>query len=129
MAVSNQLSLREKNHILWRWDGVLLRLCPWSYSISLLQKWHGRESHITVRLFADDTVAHLAVKSMSDAAFPQRHLDKLVGCEQRNSIGFDPEICSTISFTRNQISTSCYCTLHKHHLQPVICATYLLEPT
>ena len=53
----------------------------------------------TVRMFADDTMAYLTVKSTQDAEEFQRDLDKLVDWEKTWQMEFHPDKCEIISIT------------------------------
>ena len=66
----------------------------------------------TVRLFADDTMIYLAIKSEADAEELQKDLDKLVVWEQKWMMEFHPEKCEIISITRKRSPTKYPYTLH-----------------
>jgi hypothetical protein len=53
----------------------------------------------TVRLFADDTIAYLVIKSNSDALTLQRDLDKLAQWEQLWKMAFHPDKCNVVEST------------------------------
>ena len=56
----------------------------------------------TVRLFADDTIAYLAIKSPEDANTLQEDLDRLAEWETRWQMEFHPEKCQVLQVTRNR---------------------------
>jgi hypothetical protein len=80
----------------------------------------------TVRLFADDTIAYLALKSPDDANTLQEDLDKLAEWEVKWQMEFHPEKCQVLQITRNRTRrvNSSY-TLHGHTLEVVNSAKYL----
>lgn len=80
----------------------------------------------TVRLFADDTIAYIAIKSNEDTRTLQEDLDKLSNWERTWQMEFHPEKCKVIRITRNRtnIIKSNY-HLHGHTLQVVDKAKYL----
>ena len=51
----------------------------------------------TIRLFADDTIAYLVIKSNSDALTLQRDLDKLAQWEQLWKMAFHPDKCNMLA--------------------------------
>ena len=58
--------------------------------------------HSTIRLFADDTIAYLAIKTNSDCISLQKDLDKLGLWEQKWKMAFHPDKCNVLSITRNK---------------------------
>jgi hypothetical protein len=80
----------------------------------------------TVRLFADDTIAYLAIKSTDEAKILQEDLDKLGEWEHRWQMEFHPDKCHVIRITRNRrnIVNANY-HLHWHKLQMVDTVKYL----
>jgi hypothetical protein len=80
----------------------------------------------TIRLFADDTIAYLAIKSNEVARTLQEDLDKLGEWETKWQMEFHPDKCHIIRITRNRrnIINSQY-HLHGHSLQTVNSAKYL----
>ena len=56
----------------------------------------------TIRLFADDTISYLAIKSNRDALKLQQDLDKLSNWEKNWKMAFHPDKCNVISVTRNK---------------------------
>ena len=80
----------------------------------------------TVRLFADDTIAYVAVCSDDDSAQLQQDLNKLADWEEKWQMKFHPEKCQVIRVTRNRVHKieSTY-TLHGHKLEVVDAAKYL----
>ena len=79
----------------------------------------------TIRLFADDTIAYLAIKSNSDAATLQQDLDKLAQWETTWKMAFHPEKCNVITITRKENPIKYNYTLHNHTLEHVNIAKYL----
>jgi hypothetical protein len=53
----------------------------------------------TIRLFADDTIAYLVIKSNNDALTLQRDLDKLAQWEQLWKMAFHPDKCNVLTCT------------------------------
>jgi hypothetical protein len=80
----------------------------------------------TVRLFADDTIAYLALKTPEDASKLQEDLDRLADWEVKWQMEFHPEKCQVLHITRNRTRriNSSY-TLHGHTLEVVDAAKYL----
>ena len=56
----------------------------------------------TIRLFADDTISYLAIKSNRDALKLQQDLDKLSNWKKKWKMAFHPDKCNVISVTRNK---------------------------
>ena len=79
----------------------------------------------TVRLFADDTMAYLTVKSTQDAEEFQRDLDKLVDWEKTWQMEFHPDKCEIISITRKRNPVKYPYSLHGHLLKHVDVVKYL----
>ena len=79
----------------------------------------------TVRLFADDTMCYLTVKSEQDAKMFQDDLDKLVIWEQTWMMEFHPNKCEIISITRKQKPALYPYTLHGQQLKHVDVVKYL----
>ena len=80
----------------------------------------------TVRLFADDTIAYLALKSPEDPTTLQKDLDKLAEWETRWQMEFHPDKCQVLQITRNRTRrvNSKY-VLNGHTLEVVDAAKYL----
>jgi hypothetical protein len=80
----------------------------------------------TVRLFADDTIAYIAITCPDDATTLQRDLDKLADWETKWQMEFHPEKCQVLQITRNRTRriNSSY-VLHGHTLEIVDAAKYL----
>ena len=79
----------------------------------------------TVRLFADDTMAYLTVKSEHDAREFQKDLDKLVEWEKTSMMEFHPDKCEVISITRKKNPAIYPYTLHGQLLKHVDTVKYL----
>ena len=78
-----------------------------------------------IRLFADDTIAYLAVKNNADTAILQNDLDQLAKWEQDWQMEFHPGKCQVLSITRNRKIVNHQYTLHGHILEHVKEAKYL----
>lgn len=79
----------------------------------------------TVRLFADDTIAYLAIKGDADADTLQQDLDKLAAWEEKWKMEFHPGKCTKLSITRNKKKLDRNYLLHGHVLENVDSAKYL----
>ena len=66
----------------------------------------------TVRLFADDTIAYLTIKSNRDCTTLQNDLDKLSIWEQKWKMAFHPDKCNVLSITQNKTPVKHTYTLH-----------------
>ena len=80
--------------------------------------------HSTCRLFADDTIVYLSVKSNSDAHQIQNDLNQIADWKQKWSMEFHPDKCNVLSITRAGRSKSPIIynyKLHGHTLQHVPC--------
>jgi hypothetical protein len=79
-----------------------------------------------IRLFADDTIAYLTIKSQDDAKTLQEDLNRLASWEDTWQMEFHPEKCQVIRITRNRtnvVNSSYY--LHGHRLEIVEKTKYL----
>lgn len=79
----------------------------------------------TTRLFADDTIAYLTVKSNSDCFTLQNDLDKLCIWEHKWQMAFHPDKCNVLSISRNKNPIRHTYTLHGNTLEHVDKAKYL----
>jgi hypothetical protein len=79
----------------------------------------------TVRLFVDDTIAYLVIKSNSDALTLQRDLDKLAQWEQLWKMAFHPNKCNVLTISRNTTPTKFKYCLHDHVLESVDKVNYM----
>ena len=79
----------------------------------------------TVRLFADDTILYMTVKSEQDAEQLQKDIEQLECWEDLWQMDFHPEKCQVISVTRNRKIKHYDYTLHNHKLQHTDHAKYL----
>jgi hypothetical protein len=70
----------------------------------------------TVRLFADDTIAYLTIKSKRNCTPLQNDLDKLSIRKQKLKMAFHPDKCNVLSITRNKTPIKYSYTLHGHQL-------------
>jgi hypothetical protein len=78
-----------------------------------------------VRLFADDTVMYLAIRSTRDAETLQSDLQKLGEWERKWQMEFHPGKCQVLSITRNRQVIKYDYTLHGKKLEHVSTAKYL----
>ena len=81
----------------------------------------------TVRLFADDTIAYLAIGDNNDAASLQHDLDLLASWEQTWQMEFHPDKCQVLRVSRKRkenVIAASY-TLHGHTLKVVDHVKYL----
>ena len=79
-------------------QGSVLGPCLFLYYIS--DKAQGLTS--TVRLFADDTMIYMAIKSDQDAKALQKDLDLLCDWENKWMMEFHPDKCEILSITRKK---------------------------
>ena len=79
----------------------------------------------TVRLFADDTVAYLTIRSDRDHDKLQSDLDKLAQWEAKWKMEFHPKKCQVMHITRQRKPRISPYTLHGHVLERVDEAKYL----
>jgi hypothetical protein len=79
----------------------------------------------TVRLFADDTIAYLTIKTNRNCTTLQNDLDKLSIWEQKWKMAFHPNKCNVLSITRNKTPIKYSYTLHGHQLEHADKAKYL----
>ena len=63
----------------------------------------------TIRLFADDTIAYLAIKSNRDALTLQQDLDTLSNWETNRKMAFYPDKCNVIPISRSCRNIFCLC--------------------
>ena len=73
----------------------------------------------TIRLFVDDIIAYLVIKSNSDALTLQRDLDKLAQWEQLWKMAFHPDKCNVLTISRNKTPKKFKYCLHDHVLESV----------
>ena len=79
----------------------------------------------TVRLFADDTIAYLAITSDTDCQVLQNDLDKLATWETKWKMEFHPSKCQVLTISRKRNPINFNYTLHNHILEHVNSAKYL----
>ena len=79
----------------------------------------------TVRLFAADTIAYIAIRSDADTNTLQEDLDKLAEWEGAWLMKFHPEKCNVLTITNNRNIIRKDYTLHGHILEHVTSAKYL----
>ena len=77
------------------------------------------------RLFADDTISYLTVKSNADARQLQDDLHALASWEQKWSMEFHPDKCKVLSISRSKNPIKFDYTLHGYKLEHVTSAKYL----
>ena len=85
----------------------------------------GLHQEITVRLFADDIIAPLAVTNNQDAEKLQEDLTKLEKWEQTWQMKFHPDKCQVLTITRKKEPIHFDYVLHGHKLEHVQTAKYL----
>jgi len=79
----------------------------------------------SVRLFADDTLVYLTIRSDSDRKVLQCDLDHLAAWEARWKMAFHPEKCQVLRITRKRKPLDTSYVLHGHILEVVSEAKYL----
>lgn len=79
----------------------------------------------TVRLFADDTLAYLTIKSKQDQDKLQEDLNRLAEWEKIWKMDFHPEKCQVMHITRKRQPRPYQYVLHGHVLEVVSEAKYL----
>ena len=79
----------------------------------------------TIRLFADDTIAYLAIKSNSNCVTLQNDLNKLGFWESKWKMAFHPNKCNVLSIIKSKTPINYNYTLHGQVLQHVYKAKYL----
>jgi hypothetical protein len=79
----------------------------------------------TIRLFADDTIAYLTIKSTSDCKTLQDDLDKLSNWEKTWKMAFHPDKCNVLSITKSRRPIKHEYTLHGTILEHTDKAKYL----
>ena len=79
----------------------------------------------TVRLFADDTIAYLAVTSKTDALNLQSDLNKLGIWEKKWKMEFHPDKCNVLTISKKANPIKFEYKLHGHTLKSVNNAKYL----
>ena len=79
----------------------------------------------TVRLFADDTICYLAIKSKQDSQQLQEDLDRLGMWEKKWEMEFHQDKCEVIHITHNKKVIQHQYSLHGHILKSVDSAKYL----
>ena len=79
----------------------------------------------TIRLFADDTIAYLTIKSNKDCLTLQKDLDKLGIWENKWKMAFHPDKCNVLSISKTKNPIKFNYSLHGQVLQHVTSAKYL----
>ncbi|KAK3085883.1 hypothetical protein FSP39_009995 [Pinctada imbricata] len=79
----------------------------------------------TIRLFADDTIAYLVVKSNHDCKTLQNDLDKLGIWENKWKMAFHPDKCNVLSISKSKNPIKYDYKLHGQTLKHVNKAKYL----
>jgi hypothetical protein len=78
----------------------------------------------TVRLFADDTIMYLTIKSQSDSQQLQLDLDALGKWENNWMMNFHSDKCNVLTITKKRKPIKHQYTLHGHILEQVTSAKY-----
>ena len=104
-------------------QGSVLGPCLFLFYINDMPE--GLHQETTVRLFADDTIAYLAVTNYQDAENLQEDLTKLEKWEQTWQMKFHPDKCQVITITRKKEPIHFDYVLHGHKLEHVQTAKYL----
>ena len=81
---------------------------------TVLYKRYFSHLSFTIRLFADDTIAYMAIKSTINA---QQDLDNLAIWEGKWKMAFCLDKCEILSVNRNKNPISFNNTLHGHPLE------------
>jgi len=79
----------------------------------------------TVRLFADDTIAYLAIAKEADCQSLQKDLDRLAQWEEKWKMEFHPDKCTVLSISKKKSIINFNYTLHNNILKHVTSAKYL----
>ena len=79
----------------------------------------------SVRLFADDTAAYLAITKLADGQQLQEDLNVLQQWEADWNMEFNPGKCQVLQITRSRSPIQTSYTMHGHTLEIVSCAKYL----
>ena len=79
----------------------------------------------TIRLFADDTIAYLAIKSNTDCVTLQNDLNKLGVWENKWKMAFHPDKCNVLSISKSKDPIKFNYSLHGQILEHVNSAKYL----
>lgn len=77
------------------------------------------ELNSTVRLFADDTIVYLVIKSQGDARKLQQDLDRLGSWEREWRMEFHPDKYSLLSITRSKATIHFEYRLHGQSLEHI----------
>ena len=104
-------------------QGSVLGPCLFLFYINDMPE--GLHQETTVRLFADDTIAYLAVTNNQDAEKLQEDLTKLEKWEQTWQMKFHPDKCQVLTITRKKEPIHFDYVLHGHKLEHVQTAKYL----
>ena len=104
-------------------QGSMLGPCLFLFYINDMPE--GLHQETTVRLFADDTIAYLAVTNNQDAEKLQEDLTKLEKWEQTWQMKFHPDKCQVLTITRKKEPIHFDYVLHGHKLEHVQTAKYL----
>ena len=104
-------------------QGSVLGPCLFLFYINDMPE--GLHQETTVRLFADDTIAYLAVTNNQDAEKLQEDLTKLEKWEQTWQMKFHPDKCQVLTITRKKDPIHFDYVLHGHKLEHVQTAKYL----
>ena len=102
-------------------QGSILRPCLFLFYINDIPEG----LHSTVRLFADDTIAYLAVSSNADAESLQEDLRRLEEWERKWQMEFHHGKCQVLTVTRKRKVIKYDYVLHGQVLEHVSAAKYL----
>ena len=98
-------------------------LCPYLFLLyinDIVENLRG-----SVRLFADDTMTYMVVRSEKDARCFQRDLDILTEWGKTWMMEFHPDKCEVVSITRNRAPIHHPYKINGHILKHVDCIKYL----
>ena len=95
-------------------QGSVLGPCLFLFYINDMPE--GLHQETTVRLFADDTIAYLAVTNNQDAEKLQEDLTKLEKWEQTWQMKFHPDKCQVLTITRKKEPIHFDYVLHGHYI-------------
>ena len=101
-------------------QGSVLGLCLFFYIKDLPELLNS-----TVRLFADDTIAYLAINSEIDLINLLNDLEKLAQCEEKWQMEFHHEKCQIFTLARSRIPVIYHYAFHRERLCHVSSAKYL----
>jgi len=95
------------------------------YASRCFTGWPRNSLNAKVRLFADDTIAYLAIVTDEDARSLQNDPTKLGESEQKWHMEFHPDKCQVLTISRKRNPVRYEYVLHGHKLRHVDSAKYL----